>query len=167
MIALPLSVSVPLSGVALTFPIRVVIRERCFCVLHSEVFILATSPQGFHFIVIIWVCVGVAINRISEVHLISNDAIAALSEELILFVKLPLILSDGNIKAFLFEVRLLLFSYSGLLQHLFSVSETSLPGALHWRLRRWRWWRKFFHCWSSPGVIRHERMWSTRRSAIR
>lgn len=38
----------------------VVVRKRSFCVLHSEVFILATSPQGLHFIVIIWICIRVA-----------------------------------------------------------------------------------------------------------
>lgn len=37
----------------------VVVRKRSFCVLHSEVFILATSPQGLHFIVIVRISVRV------------------------------------------------------------------------------------------------------------
>lgn len=47
-----------------------------------------------------------------------DDAVAALSEELVLFVKLPLIFSDGHVEALLLEVRLLLLPDGGLLQHL-------------------------------------------------
>lgn len=35
------------------------VRKRSFCVLHSEVFILATSPKGLHFIVIVWIIIWV------------------------------------------------------------------------------------------------------------
>lgn len=151
----------------LSFPFSVVVGKWCFCVLHSEVFILATPPQGFHFIVIIRVRVRLTIYRITEVHLISDDAVVALSEEVILFVKLSLVLSDCHIKALLFKVRLLLLPHGGLFKHLFGVSESSLPGTLHRRLHWGRRGREFLNCWSRPGVIGQKRMWSSRRRTIR
>ena len=48
----------------------------------------------------------------------SGDAVAAFPEEVVLFVKVSLILSDGHVKAFLLKVWLLLFAYGGFLQHL-------------------------------------------------
>lgn len=38
----------------------VVVRKRSFCVLHSEVFILAPAPQGLHFIIIVRICIRVS-----------------------------------------------------------------------------------------------------------
>lgn len=35
----------------------IVVRQRSLSVLHSKVFILATPPQGLHFIVVVRVCI--------------------------------------------------------------------------------------------------------------
>lgn len=121
MISFPLPVPVPLPRVTITFAFIVVVWKRSFCVLHSEVFILATSPQSLHFIIIVWISIWVTIYRISEFHFISDDAIAALSEEIIFFVKFSLVLSDGHIETLLLKVRLLLLTDGGLLQHLFGM----------------------------------------------
>ena len=50
--------------------------------------------------------------------ILSNDAVAAFSEEIILFVKFSLVLSDGHVETLLLKVRLLLLTNGGLLQHL-------------------------------------------------
>lgn len=49
---------------------------------------------------------------------LSDDAVAALSEEVVLFVKLSLVLADGHVEALLLEVRLLLLADGGFFQHL-------------------------------------------------
>lgn len=50
--------------------------------------------------------------------ILSDDAVAALSEEIILLVEFSLVLSDGNIEPLLLKVRLLFLTDGGLLQHL-------------------------------------------------
>lgn len=47
--------------------------------------------------------------------ILSDDAVAALSEKIVLLVKFSLVLSDGHIKALLFKVWLLLLPDGGLL----------------------------------------------------
>lgn len=155
------------SGVSFPFTFTVVIWERSLCVLDSEVLILASSPQRFHFIVIIRVSVRITVDRISEVHFISDDAITSFSEKVIFFVKLSLVLSDGHIETLLLEVGLLLFTDGGLLQHLFGVSQTSLPGAFHRRFHRRRWRGELLHRRPSPGVIGDKGVWSSRWCSVR
>lgn len=53
-----------------------------------------------------------------EQAILSDDAVVAFSEEIILFVKFSLVLSDGDIEALLLKVRLLFLTDGGLLQHL-------------------------------------------------
>lgn len=50
--------------------------------------------------------------------ILSDDAVAAFSEEIILFVKFSLVFSDGHVKTLLLKVRLLLLTDGGLLQDL-------------------------------------------------
>lgn len=58
-------------------------------------------------------------NNVFNVKLIlSDDAVAAFSKELILFVKFSLVLSDGHVETLLLKVGLLLLTNGGLLQHL-------------------------------------------------
>ena len=69
--------------------------------------------------------------------LLSDDAVAAFSEEVVLLVKLPLVLPDGHVETLLLKVRLLLLTDGGLLQHLWETQPgtTSLlnsPLKGHW-----------------------------------
>lgn len=50
--------------------------------------------------------------------ILSNDAVAAFSEEVVLFIKFSLILSDGHIEALLLKVWFLFLPDGGFLQHL-------------------------------------------------
>jgi len=50
--------------------------------------------------------------------LLSDDAVAAFPEEVVLLVKLSVVLSDGHVEALLLKVGLLLLTDGGLLQHL-------------------------------------------------
>lgn len=67
-------------------------------------------------------------------YLLSNDAVAAFSKEIILFVKFSLILPDGHIEALLLKVRLLLFTDGGLLQNLLDTQPTT-----HSSKDKWSW----------------------------
>ena len=57
-------------------------------------------------------CVG------CEQVILSDDAVAAFSEEIILLVKFSLVLSNGHIETLLLKVRLLLLTDGGFFQHL-------------------------------------------------
>lgn len=50
--------------------------------------------------------------------ILSDDTVAAFSEEIILFVKFSLVFSDGHVETFLLKVWLLLLTDGGLLQNL-------------------------------------------------
>lgn len=50
--------------------------------------------------------------------LLSDDAVAAFSKEIIFLVKFSLVLSDGHIETLLLKVRLLLLTDGGFLQYL-------------------------------------------------
>lgn len=61
-----------------------------------------------------------------------GDAVArALPEELVLLVELPLVLADGDVEALLLEVRLLLLTDGGLLQHLVQTQREGGSGQSH------------------------------------
>lgn len=59
---------------------------------------------------------------LTEDHLLgyslSDDAVAALSEKIVLFVKFSVVLPDGHVKALLLKVWLLLFANGGFFQNL-------------------------------------------------
>lgn len=50
--------------------------------------------------------------------ILSDNAVAAFSEEIILFVKFSLVLSNSHVETLLLKVWLLLLTDGGLLQHL-------------------------------------------------
>ena len=48
-------------------------------------------------------------------YLLSDNAVVPLSEEVVLLVKLPFVLSNGDVEALLLKVGLLLLAYGGFL----------------------------------------------------
>ncbi len=62
--------------------------------------------------------------------LLSDDAVAAFSEEIILFVKFSLILSNSHIETLLLKVWLLLLTDGGLLQHLWTQNQIQINSFL-------------------------------------
>lgn len=78
-----------------------------------------------------------ALGAQSEQVILSNDPVAALPEELVLFVELSLVLSDRHVKALLLKVGLLLLPDGGLLQHLRETQtpscETLTPAGQTWQ----------------------------------
>lgn len=62
--------------------------------------------------------------------ILSNDAVAAFSEEVVLFVKFSLILSNGHIKALLLEVWFLFLPDGGFFQHLWDTVQSAWKPAV-------------------------------------